>query len=57
MSRLPRILADVKGATAIEYALVASLVSIAAIAAMTQLGTQLNNTFSSVRTQMAKTGS
>jgi pilus assembly protein Flp/PilA len=48
---------DVKGATAIEYALVASLVSIAAIAAMTQLGTQLNNTFSSVRTQMAKTGS
>lgn len=47
MLRLMRIIQCVRGATAIEYALVASLISIAAIGAMSQLGgkvdTMLNN--------------
>lgn len=36
------------GATAIEYGLIAALISIAAIAAMKSLGTQLSTTFSTV---------
>ena len=44
-----------EGATAIEYGLIAALIAVAAIAAMTSLGTQLNNTLTKVRTTMAKT--
>ena len=40
--------ADESGATAIEYGLIAALVSVAAIAAMTALGTELNATFNEV---------
>ncbi len=36
------------GATAIEYGLIAALISIAAIAAMTFVGTNLTNTFNHV---------
>ncbi|HXV73683.1 MAG TPA: Flp family type IVb pilin, partial [Sphingomonadales bacterium] len=36
---------DEHGATAIEYALVAALISIAAVVAMTLLGDSLNNFF------------
>ncbi len=39
---------DEKGATAIEYGLIAALVSIAAILAMQALGTSLTNMFTSV---------
>jgi pilus assembly protein Flp/PilA len=39
---------DRRGVTAIEYGLIAALVAIAAIAAMTTLGTSLSNTFSDV---------
>jgi|KBSSwiS6_1023812.scaffolds.fasta_scaffold49259_3 pilus assembly protein Flp/PilA len=39
---------DRKGATAIEYGLIAALIAIAAIGAMSSLGTKLNNTFNSV---------
>ena len=37
-----------KGATAIEYGLIAALIAVAAIAAMDALGTTLNNTFTTV---------
>ena len=37
-----------KGATAIEYGLIAALIAIAAIAAMTALGTSLTNLFEGV---------
>lgn len=43
---------DNAGATAIEYGLIAALISIAAIAAMTSLGGTLGNTFNSVSTSM-----
>lgn len=44
---------DESGATAIEYGLIAALISIAAIAAMSTLGTQLNNTFSAVANNLS----
>ena len=37
-----------KGATAIEYGLIAALIAVAAITAMSNLGGQLSNTFNSV---------
>ncbi len=39
---------DESGATAIEYGLIAALISIAAIVAMTTLGNSLNNSFGTV---------
>jgi pilus assembly protein Flp/PilA len=43
-----RLKEDRRGVTAIEYGLIAALVAIAAIAAMTTLGTSLSSTFSYV---------
>ncbi len=39
---------DEAGATAIEYGLIAALISVAAIGAMTALGGSLGNTFNTV---------
>jgi len=41
-----------RGATAIEYGLIAALIAVAAIGAMTTLGTKLTNTFSNVSNNM-----
>lgn len=41
------------GATAIEYGLIAALIAVAAITAMTSLGTNLSGTFNKVGTSMA----
>jgi pilus assembly protein Flp/PilA len=41
-----------KGATAIEYGLIAALIAIAAVTAMQGLGNQLGTTFNSVSTKM-----
>jgi pilus assembly protein Flp/PilA len=43
---------DEKGATAIEYGLIAALIAVAAIAAMQRVGTTLGTTFNSVATNM-----
>ena len=40
------------GATAIEYGLIAALIAVAAIAAMSALGTKLNSTFNNVSAQL-----
>jgi pilus assembly protein Flp/PilA len=45
---LIRFLKDQSGATAIEYGLIAAGISVAIIAVVTGLGTQLNTTFTSV---------
>lgn len=37
-----------KGATAIEYGLIAALIAVAAIAAMSSIGTKLGSTFNNV---------
>lgn len=39
---------DEKGATAIEYALIAALISVAAIAAFTSVGEQISGTMNTV---------
>jgi pilus assembly protein Flp/PilA len=41
-----------KGATAIEYGLIAALIAVAAISAMSALGSKLSNTFTNVTTAM-----
>jgi pilus assembly protein Flp/PilA len=45
---LNRFAKDESGATAIEYGLIAALISIAIIGAATQLGTNINNTLGKV---------
>lgn len=44
-----------EGATAIEYGLIAALIAVAAITAMTSLGTNLSTTFNKVSTSMTGT--
>lgn len=45
---------DEKGATAIEYGLIAALVSIAAIGAMSAMGTELRGAFADVKTKVGE---
>lgn len=52
MSGLTRILRCERGANAIEYALVASLISIAAIGGMMQLSDKMNTMYNNVSNQM-----
>jgi pilus assembly protein Flp/PilA len=52
MKTIRKIFADKKGATAIEYGLIAALIAVAAIAAMQGLGHQLSSTFGNVNKAM-----
>jgi len=52
MRRLTRIICCRKGATAIEYALVASLISIAALAAFQGLGDKIDLMYGNVSSQL-----
>jgi pilus assembly protein Flp/PilA len=49
---LRRFLADESGATAIEYGLIAALISVALIAGATTLGGALNNQFTNLSTKL-----
>ena len=49
MRDLRRILCDSRAATAIEYGLIAALIAVAAITAMSNVGKKLNNTFNNVQ--------
>jgi len=51
-----RFVKDESGATAIEYGLIAAGISVAIIAAVKGLGTQLNSTFSTITSQLASAG-
>lgn len=51
-----RFIRDESGATAIEYGLIAALVSVAIIIALGALGTQLSATFNSIKTSLAGAG-
>jgi pilus assembly protein Flp/PilA len=42
------------GATAIEYGLIAALIAVAAIVAMTQIGDNLEGTFTNVANELQK---
>jgi len=46
------LLRDESGATAIEYGLIAALIAVAAIAAMSLVGTSLTSTFNNVASQL-----
>ncbi len=50
-----RFLKDESGATAIEYGLIAALIAVAVITALTTLGTNLTNTFNAVSTKLTAT--
>jgi pilus assembly protein Flp/PilA len=52
MTRIVAFLKNESGATAIEYGLIAAGISIAIIATVNALGTQLSTTFTSVSTQL-----
>ncbi len=41
-----------EGATAIEYGLIAALISVAAISAMQKVGTALSSTFTTIATKL-----
>ncbi|WP_105383738.1 Flp family type IVb pilin [Neorhizobium alkalisoli] len=47
-----RFLKDESGATAIEYGLIAALISVALIAGATTLGNSLENTFTAISDKM-----
>ena len=53
MSRIVAFLKNESGATAIEYGLIAAGISVAIIAVVNGLGTQLNTTFSTITTDLA----
>ena len=48
MSKFLKLIKNEKGATAIEYGLIAALIAVAAIGAMTSVGSKLNTTFNNV---------
>ena len=52
MSKFLKLIKNNKGATAIEYGLIAALISVAAIGALTSVGTNLSATFDSVATDL-----
>ena len=53
---ISRMLKDESGATAIEYGLIAALVSVALIVGATALGNSLNTQFNALSTKLNYTG-
>ncbi len=53
LTKLVFFLKDEDGATAIEYGLIAALVSVAAIGALTAMGNSLSTMFSTVATALS----
>ncbi|HSQ99684.1 MAG TPA: Flp family type IVb pilin [Sphingomicrobium sp.] len=48
MAKFVKLIKNVKGATAIEYGLIAALIAVAAIGAMQGIGNKLSSTFNNV---------
>ena len=53
MSKFIKLIKNSKGATAIEYGLIAALIAVAAIAAMQNIGTKLGTTFNNVSNHLS----
>jgi pilus assembly protein Flp/PilA len=51
---LRKLVKNEEGATAIEYGLIAALIAVAAITAMSGIGKQLSNTFGNVSNSMSQ---
>ena len=52
MLKFLKLIKNDKGATAIEYGLIAALIAVAAVTAMTGLGKTIGNTFNNVSNAM-----
>jgi pilus assembly protein Flp/PilA len=52
MSRITKFLRNNRAATAIEYGLIAALIAVAAITAMTNVGGGVKNTFNNVKNKL-----
>ena len=52
MTVVSRFLKDESGATAIEYGLIAALIAVAIITALTTVGTNLGGTFNNIATKL-----
>ena len=52
MNTFSRFVSDESGATAIEYGLIAALISVGIIAAASALGDNLGNVFNSINTKL-----
>jgi pilus assembly protein Flp/PilA len=55
MTTFKKMLTNEDGATAIEYGLIAALIAVAAITALTSIGGNLNKTFSNVADNLNRT--
>ena len=53
MKRTAKLIADSRGATAIEYGLIAALIAVVIIGAVTAVGTHLSTTFTTVSGKVA----
>jgi len=49
---LSRLISDERGATAIEYGLIAALIAVAAVSVMSTVGSNLKTTFSTVASHL-----
>jgi len=52
MTKFIKLIRDSRGATAIEYGLIAALIAVAAITAMTSIGSRLGSTFNNVSSNL-----
>ena len=52
MTKLLKLLRNERGATAIEYGLIAALIAVGCITALTSVGTKLSGTFNNISTQL-----
>ena len=52
MRNLFKLIRDERGATAIEYGLIAALIAVPAITALTSVGSKLGNTFNNVSNKL-----
>jgi pilus assembly protein Flp/PilA len=52
MTKFIKLIRNNKGATAIEYGLIAALIAVAAIAAMQSVGSKLGTTFNNVAAEL-----
>lgn len=52
MTKFIKLIRNERGATAIEYGLIAALIAVAAITAMTSIGTKLGSTFNNVSSSL-----
>ena len=53
MNKFMKFVRDSRGATAIEYGLIAALIAVAAVTAMGTLGNKLGTTFNNVESKMS----